>query len=274
MFAWYGFKVPLDDEWVPAVINGNRRQGYIRLTADGDHAVQIRWEPARKPPIAEAAIGAYLKRLEKDFRKKGKFESEQTTLGDFAGYWYRGSRSGRGFLHYSATQKRTYFVEVVSEKLDRRNERTLKQLLEFHTANTNNQEDWSLLGLHVRLPGEPILERRTLVSGRTALVFRIGRDRVEAERWGLAKQLMQKHDPLEWTRHASRLPKAEVREETEDRIWLVRAARWPGRTQHVLMHHNEAKNQIHVLRVSTRGKLQPSWEWIGNDQWEAAPREL
>jgi hypothetical protein len=254
LFGWHGLLIQHPDDWAPVALTGDRKSGYVRLASPRTLSLQVRWAPAGRDTL-DKALGAYLDRLSRDARrKKAKFSREIDAEEGRLRYRYRGEFDGEGLL-FPTQDGRVAFVEAVGESSTARR-RVIERVMDSFEAGV---ERWSLLGLDFTLPGPLQVERKELLSGRTALVL-VGKGvRVTAERWGLAESLLARMSLEEWA--AGRLGKGWTF--APEGLGLRGSRRVPFQRDECLLVHQPDDNQLILIRAQTRHEAwRPRWDWL------------
>lgn len=261
-FAWQGFQLTHPDDWAPAALTGDRREGYVRLASAGSESIQIRWQTAKNAP-SRKALSVYLQKLAQDSRKAvGDFTSEVEELPTGYSYRYGGAIAGRGLLFRNEACGRNFFIEALGKKSDRLSMR-LKETVESFTSSDSDQERWAILGLDLLLPAGLEVRRRELLAGRTVLMLDAKGCRITAERWGLADLLIAKHGLIPWASGLLRIPATRFQE--AEHGLLAQSKPLPWLHDHTLVTLDQANNQLIVVRSRFRsGKWKPTWDWIAS----------
>ena len=260
-FAWEGLALDVNEDWAPTTISGRRDAGYVKL-GDGSHrAIQIRWQELRGAVALESRLRTYLKKLDGDSRKlKVALSYELEPAENGISYRYQGAFSGRGFASSEIDPKRVVFTEVSSSRSERLSNQHRKLLSTLRSCTFDDGEVWSVLGLNVRLPLGCIPTKREFVSGKTRVIWRLDKSGIEAQRWGLAAQLLAKHTLAEWAESVTRLPVVSV---TNDHA-VLESKTWYGARQMAVVRYQEDRNQLTLVQVSSRREsLRPNIAWIG-----------
>jgi hypothetical protein len=262
-FAWYGIELDLDDEWAPVSIEGDQKQGYARLGSTRAHQVQLRWDTVAKAPSISDSLERYLARIGKDSRKAAFTKEINVASESEASYRYSGRASARGSIRYIPDRNLVVLVECVTpgkDSLSAAHQKISSSL----KVDCGDLYHWQVLGLNVYLPKDLEVGKRQLFAGRTTIQFTAGKHTlVTAERWGLASELLAKHDFLEWARAALELPRANITDEDVG-IRLVQKGHLLTRTQTALVGLYPKENRIQSVKVqSNRSEWNPEWRWIG-----------
>ena len=98
-FGWQGFQFDHPDDWAPALISGNRHEGYARIASPETLSAQIRWQAQKAGANLEAILTAYLDRLAKDAKKlKTAFKSSFEKVENGFEYKWSGQGNGKGSM--------------------------------------------------------------------------------------------------------------------------------------------------------------------------------
>ena len=124
------------------------------------------------------------------------------------------------------------------------------------------REDWALLGLDVSTPPDLRVIKSKLLSGRVSLELGTRATRIIVERWGLARQLIDRHPFVEWIQASSGLT-GTVTEPEVGLATIVADSRF--RRRRVLAKVDPVHNQIVFVRADYRDlKWEPQWDWFNN----------
>lgn len=262
VFGWYGFSFEHPADWGPTLISGNREEGYVRLASAGHLGCQIRWKRAGSKPDLPSRLRPYFARLERDTRKRRQsFDSESKLEHCRLLYRWSGLAQGRGALFFSEACSRVFFLEAFGRRSDSLMPAFRPIAASFKSANREEPEIWSLLGLSLRFPHGLKIERKTLLAGRTHLVLTAKGARIEADRWGFAEQLIAKHGLEGWASAALGLQSAVVAAESP-------GLRFDSKTRlgvpiSALVNHDVGQNQLTLVKVISKlDGWRPEWEWF------------
>jgi hypothetical protein len=260
-FAWQGFSLQHPEDWAPVSLSGSRGEGYARLSSSGRIGLQVRWKKANPPKHLESRLEPYFARLSRDAKRRHcPFHQESECKRGQVLYQYRGLVHGRGALLYSEPCQRVFFLEVTSESRNGSLKTALREILDSFRSDAGEHEDWSLFGLHVRLPQGLNLSRKSLLAGKTMLELSGAGARVHTARWGFAQQLIDRHGLEPWATSALNLKKATLTNGS-DGIEFNQTGRFFSR--YALVKPCLEQNQITVIDVRTRkDRWRPSWDWI------------
>ncbi len=260
-FAWQGFQLDHPDDWAPAVLTGNRSEGYVRIASTTRFSLQIRWKKADKAPDLSVKLTPYLDKLAKDTRRaKVAWSQEVEELDGKSVYRYQGIDQGRGMLFWSEPCKRVFFLEATAGRKDGLLP-TFRDLVQgFASEGPAERERWAVLGLDVLLPSGLDVEGRKFQTGRTQLLLASKKLKIAAERWGFGLQLAGRHGLHDWVRAVAQVPRAEALLVEDDRVELF--AKSMLKQEHVLAELDREHNQIQWVKVTSRSGERASWEWL------------
>lgn len=258
IFAWQGFQIEHPDDWAPALISGNRQEGYARIASPDAISYQIRWRDSKKGTHLRRSLDDYLLKLGRDAKKlKTKFTSHVDDVDGVLHYRWSGAGNGKGVL--IQVSGRTFFLEASSTS-NRSVQGAFKDLHQSFKLADGDQELWSLFGLSVKLRAGLLVDKQLFHSGRTRVEWRDREGRVIAERWGFGEQILAKHTFEEWARNSMEIPKAKVNEvesglELEFSKLLMKTFG--------LAKFDAELNQLTTLKVISRSsKGRPTWDWL------------
>lgn len=256
IFGWEGFWFTHPEDWAPATISGDRREGYVRIASGGRIACQVRWKHAANAGDLEKRLEAYLLKLKKDSKKD--FESGTEGDGEMLRYYYSGALTGKGAIFFDEPTKRIFFIELSSTKSDRLGT-PLKDIL---GSFGSGRERWAVFGLDVTFPAEIKPEKKIFLSGKTHLIFGRHGTTVEVQRWAFGKQLLQKHPQEAWTRAVLNLKRSQGSGD-ENFVELASPRPFPLLNTFALSAFQEDRNQIVTIKVRSRNKLwRPQCDWL------------
>jgi hypothetical protein len=257
-FAWQGFQIEHPDDWAPALISGQREEGYARIASPEAVSYQIRWKQSKKNADLQRTLDEYLARLARDAKKlKTKFKSETERIDSNLEYRWSGAGNGKGLLLQRGG--RTFFLEASSTS-NRSVQSHFRDLEHSFQTNEGNYEPWSVFGLAVNLPTGFGVEKHVFQSGRTRIEWRDRSTRVVAERWGFGEQILARHTFEQWAMDSMAMPKAKIME-AEKGLELVKER--PFLKIYGLATCDLDRNQLVTLKVTCRSaKGRPDWDWL------------
>jgi len=242
-------------------ITGDARAGYCRLASHKTYQIQLRWEPVASLEALQQGVRKYLSKLSKDQRgAQAKFEIEQHGATSLT-YRFQGRSTSRGIALLHGERKLGVMAEVVSAKGE-----NLASAHQRIASGVSIQSKellvWEVLGLRAKVPKDLTLSKRNFLAGRTDLEFSRGRlPGLVASRWGLAFDLLAKHELPDWAKAALDLPRATV-EEVEEGVLLRQQNRLSGERTAIVRVVPE-DNKILAIRSKTgHATCQPRWEWL------------
>jgi len=227
---------------------------------------QVRWKVSKRGVDLDSVLSTYFDRLRRDAKsaKKG-FQSDVEEKDGILLYRYASEHFGRGAILQAPSSGRVFFLEAISTKNDSLIPTFRKLLDSFLGQNMREAasvERWALFGLDVTLPIGLEVEKKLLQSGRTELTLVNKQARIEANRWGLAEQLVAKHGLEPWAKSVLRVPNA-VTETSAEGILLTVPGSLLKKPQIGMARVQSDRNQIATVMVSTRHTdWRPSWDWF------------
>ena len=248
----------ISEEWRPAALTGNLKQGYVRLEAGSDDLLQIRWEYCKEAPRdLPRRTEKYLIGLQQAAkRRKQSLTFTSSEIDKHVDFKWNAEAKGVGRLLYDQATKRVFILERSAGK---RASIVTEAHRIFDSFQTYDQvAPWSVLGFEVRLPKEFELEKFKFLTGRLTLNFKAKGIDLTAERWSLADSILKKHDILEWTRGL--IGDGEIYA-TPCGLSLTIKPKLPGgRTVEGYVRHDQENNRLLVLKAVHRNRpLDSHW---------------
>jgi hypothetical protein len=152
-------------------------------------------------------------------------------------------------------------VEVMSPQNDSLSS-VHRKVFDAMTVQTGEHYVWNVLGLRVAIPSNLNLIKSSFLAGRTTLEFAESRSPViVADRWGLASQLLGKHEFEHWARAALGLPKATALRLDERHLQFDQTPLFGVRRAVVGVYPIENKIQA-VRSRSRKAELTPDRSWL------------
>ncbi|HWP30824.1 MAG TPA: hypothetical protein VNK96_03725 [Fimbriimonadales bacterium] len=274
-FSWQGISFPVNEDWRPVVFSGTEREGYVRLEGENEGKIQLRWNLSRVCPNLERNLAKYFDALKRGAKKRGfVFQGghENSSPHALLFEWHAGNK-GYGCIAYQSATKHVILLERSGRREDsfKREARILWENLQTYPVETQADvlRPWEVYGLSVRLPVKYKLDSFRFLSGRTTLFFRSKGARLKAERWGFAKQLIEKHGFVEWACAATGLQNVLSLQTENDEEKLVLSGRpvlWKRflfREAKALISYHRNRNQIALIQSEYSKGNEPRWEWLG-----------
>ena len=260
IFGWQGFQLEHPEDWAPVAINGDRREGYVRIAGPGRASLQIRWKKS-KSPITSKKLDLYFERLRGDCsRQKLKFHCSIDEDGDRTFYRYTGIHHAHGVLFCDSASERIFFIEAIGSKKDSLLG-LLRSCLASFSCDPDGSERWAILGVDVSVPQGLELVQKDLKAGKTSLSLANRKAQVQIDRWGFAEQLVSVHGLQDWAKAVLHCPNAEVSDTGVGLEICDKRLLKPPRI--ALVKHQVALNQILVVSVSSRDeRWMPQWDWL------------
>lgn len=260
VFGRYRFSFQHPEDFAPATLSGARAKGFVRLQADADRQIYVRWFPTPKGDVSglSGVLRSELDRLGKQAKRRN--ERFTTNLEDAGGILRFGFSGSQFFAGFGLTTARQTYVIAATGKTTTAARRLADSLIESFDADAE-RDRWAMLGLDVSTPGQLRVMDQTLLSGRTTLTLGGRGVKVKLERWALAKQILDRHELDEWGRATLGLSHATV-EEVERGVSLSQST-WFGATTTALLDVDAERNQIQLIQSTSRhAQWKPTWDWF------------
>lgn len=187
LLGWQGFTATLPSNWNPAKFGGNHDKGDLRVDDEEGPRLEMRWELSPNEPNIQKSVDDFLKRLEKDAKKRkvafellpevrllGKNRKRKNQITNFA--WSSDPKelasSGFGVAWHCPTCKRVLFAHVMGRKNEKpaRMEKLAAEIMaSMECHGEGGWETWSTFELKVEIPEEFSLSRAQLLLNQLQL---------------------------------------------------------------------------------------------------------
>ena len=118
-----------------------------------------------------------------------------------------------------------------------------------------------MFGIDFDLPQALGVQRKEFLSGKTSLTLARRGVCVEAERWGLADELLKGRTLSDWVQH--RFAHRWSHEKSSGEVKWERSRENVWGFDQLLAEYRPTENQIRILRVRSRDELwRPRWDWF------------
>jgi hypothetical protein len=256
-FAWQGFQLEHPEDWAPALISGNRDEGYVRIASPDNLSYQIRWKRIRDTNLRRS-LDDYLAKLKRDASKlKIRFQSDVVPEDGGLAYRWTGAGNGRGKL--VSAGDRTFFLEA-SSTTNRSTQGSFRDLDASFVVADGEKELWSVFGISLSLRTGLEVERQTFQSGRTRVEWKDKVGRIVGERWGFGEQILGKHPFEEWARQTMDMEKAKVR--TVEQGLELELSRLLSKSFGLARFDSERNQLVTLKSVSRTVAGRVEWDWL------------
>ncbi len=202
--AWQGIQLLLPNEWFLNGFSGDWREGVLTISSPGKTHLDIKWVRTKKRSDLQFHLQQFLKRLERDARKRrvrftGSIEPDGKT-----GYRFRWSGHEQAVGRIRRCPECQCITLMQLRSASRHEPLHTLACAIFDTLVDHPDDEgwveWSLYGLQTAIPDRFRLESHTILTGQTRLAFRAGRERLIVERIGRAEQHMRGWSMPDWVR--------------------------------------------------------------------------
>lgn len=233
VLGWQGFTAVLPENWNPAKFGGNRLAGDLRVDDEDGPRLELRWEESKGHVNIEKTVADFLKRLEKDAKKRnqpftiiedvrlvsrGRKHKEQIT--SFA--WRGGDETlaghGYGVAWSCPDCKRVTFGHLLGRAHEKpgKIENLATEIfgsLECH--GRGGWETWSAFDLKLDVPETFALGRAQLLLNKIELEWirakapglkGLGQvaERIAVRRFPIANVVLERQSLEDWANHSVR----------------------------------------------------------------------
>lgn len=214
-FGWQGIRLRVPAEWSLGKVDGNQKNGYVRLDDTSVVRLELEWRespPARRRRLPiEDLVTKYLETLEKKAEKsslefsaqrQARFLSDKRWL---EGEEYETFTWEADYRAYNIARVCKHCGRIVLLRvLGRGGEEGMQEVVEKIFRSLQDHADgesvfWCVYGLQFRVPEEFALSEHQLRSGNIQLTFEQRKDHViRIQRLSLANQLLKGTDLTAW----------------------------------------------------------------------------
>ena len=201
MLAWQGILLHVPSDWNPGTLEGDVRNGYLRIEDDETVRLEARWQRCRAGESLKRAVDRHLKSLtaaaaENDANLRVKRDTRLLHLdrAECESYECHGGVRETGLAVIGRNCRRIVLVRVLAAP----GATTRRVLRSFRDCAAADTFDWSVYGLRFRAPASYALHSEELSAGRLQLVFRGGGRFARAIRVSFAEQVLRRQSLREW----------------------------------------------------------------------------
>lgn len=207
--AWQGVELLVPADWDIAAINGDRKQGYLRVD-DGEKMprVEVKWQESSGFVDIDGVVDKYLKEISKK-RKKDEPEIEvdrdvavvskrrmrKQALNCFA---WQGEVEGYGAAWFCEECERVMVVQVMSLEDEPGRDLAAEVIGNMHDHPEGDWLTWSTYGLRMQVPERFELSDQTLMAGRIEFHFADAGEEIVGARWGMANLALKDSSLRGW----------------------------------------------------------------------------
>ena len=209
LFGWAGIQIELPTTWEISGINGDEKNGYLRLDDDEMPRLELKWAKSRKKkPDLHKTLDEYFKLVRKNYKRGGNvsFRRNVDMIKDedylkectVLGFSWKGGIRANGLIIHNPETKRITIVQVMGRLKENWRPTVLRIFKSISDRGDPDLTVWSAYGLRLAVPNNYKLERQKLLSGYLLFAFTRGRNRkISVERYGPAEVLLNEYSSEE-----------------------------------------------------------------------------
>ncbi len=235
--AWEGILCEIPEEWSPAVLSGERRKGFLRVTDLQAIRMEIRWEPFRGKWDPDFVTRKYVRLLEKAARRKRiRIRIGEETIGDAGDAVLIVEEPAAVSYHRLMRMEEGRVVFARVETLPKRDRKLARRVLAgIRSAKRGDRELWEVFGLRFALRLGWTRRDQTLSTGVLRMDFADERNRrrLVLEQQSLGARIMKDRGPEGFLDAVVRSAEIGRAGPPEDFSWMgheVHAVRGSGRS--------------------------------------------
>jgi hypothetical protein len=205
-FGWHGmaFDVPFD--WCPGRLEGDFKNGYVRIEDESDVRAELRWETAgRRVAPASKFVDNYIAQVRKKTRRKDpnpRIERDRCVneLGDIDHevFSWHGAYCAHSLLAVCPRTRRVVHLRVFFDAGDERRAMTRRIFASLTTGPRHGLAEWSAFGFRFLVGDDWKLDTSGLRTGCLQFTFAHGDDELEVTRFSLAAMVLRKTTLAKW----------------------------------------------------------------------------
>ncbi len=209
LFGWAGIQIELPTSWEISGINGDEKNGYLRLDDDEMPRLELKWTKSRKKkPDLHKTLDEYFKLVRKNYKRgvNVSFRRNVNPIKDedylkkctVLGFSWKGSIRANGLIIHNPKTKRITIIQVMGHLKENWRPTVLRIFKSISDQGDPDLTVWSAYGLRLAVPKTYKLERQKLLSGYLLFAFTRGRNRkISVERYGPAEVLLNEYSAEE-----------------------------------------------------------------------------
>ena len=201
LLAWQGIVLHIPSDWNPGTLEGDVRNGYLRIEDDETVRLEAKWQRCRAGESLSRALDRHLKTLGAEAAGKTAEVRVKRNTGlvhleraECESYECHGTVHETGLAVIGRDCRRIVLVRVFAAP----GAITRGVLRSFRDCGAAETFDWSVYGLRFAVPASYALRSDELSAGRLELVFRGGGRLARALRVSFAEQLLRRQSLREW----------------------------------------------------------------------------
>ncbi|MFW6162414.1 MAG: hypothetical protein ACODAJ_06560 [Planctomycetota bacterium] len=285
-FGWHGIAFEMPQDWCPGRLDGDFRNGYVRIEDETEVRAELRWETGRRRRAsASQFVDNYIKQVRRKTRRKDPDPTIERdryvkALGDLDHevFTWRGVYNAHSLMAVCPTTRRVVHLRVFFEEGQEQKALTRRMFASLEPEPREGLAEWSAFGFRFLVGEQWQMESSGLRTGCLQFLFADGDDELEVARFSLARMVLRDKGLEPWLRSTMRKTLRKFRletEETEYEGWpavrcegaLRLVARPLGlfrrrRRVRVLAWHREDVDKIVVVRLVTTTADDPQLEAI------------
>lgn len=198
VIGWQGLSVVVPEDWTVGAVEGDHREGYLRVDGPDFPRLEVRWSEAGKTDL-DKTVQRYLQQLTRTKSQVPVETDDQTRFisrrkvgkDQIRPFLWRGENAGYG-VGWICKCGRLVLAQVLGDRDEPGLEALAVEILshlEDHARQGWNL--WSLYDLSTELPEGFQLTKTQLRAGLTELTFDRKPERVVTARWGMAETALR-----------------------------------------------------------------------------------
>jgi hypothetical protein len=287
-FGWHGIAFDMPEDWCPGRLDGDFRNGYVRIEDEIEVRAELRWETGRR---RRASASQFVDNYVKQVRRKTRRQDPNPTverdryvkeLGDLDHevFTWRGVYNAHSLIAVCRETRRVVHLRVFFEEGNERKALARRMFASLAPGPRDGLAEWSAFGFRFVVREDWRLESSGLRTGCVQFVFSDGDDELEVARFSLAEMVLRERGLEGWLRSTLRKALRKFRFETKETEYegcpavrcegVMRLTARPlglfrrRRRLRVLAWHREDADKILVVRLVNATPNDPQVEEIAD----------
>jgi len=204
-FGWCGMTFMIPERWAPGRIEGDEREGSLRIDDPLMERINLRWKLTSAGKIG-LFIDKHIHEIKRQARKKGIDLVVKRRLDYPLGKRFHGE-----FFHWKADLQaynlcfqtggktnRVIFLRILG-KLDEDIHAQAKKIASsFRVSVDSRPKRWALFGLDVTIPGDFKMEGYSLLAGSVKITFSRRGQELTVNKFSLARTVLREESLKDW----------------------------------------------------------------------------
>jgi hypothetical protein len=207
LFSWCGISFLIPEKWSVGKIQGDEREGSLRIDDPFVERIQLIWK--RTPPgqiakfvdrqIHEIEKKAQKKKLPLSVKRDLNYPIDKKLKGEFF-YWKADSQAYNLCLQTGGKHNRVVFLRILGNLDEELEPKIVKITSSLKVERDSPRCRWALFGLDVAVPQQFRMDGYHLLAGHVRLDFSAQDQRLQVNKFSLGQIVLEKEPLGDWVR--------------------------------------------------------------------------